>query len=193
MLSVSHHPAPGRASDETDARLLSQAADGDTVAFAALARRFERPLRSYLTRLVRCPGLAEELTQDTLLGAWRGAKGFDGRARVSTWMFAIAHRKAASALRRRRLPTIPLDDTAEHTACTHDPLDAVHADDLRTALASLAPTHRTVLELTFTFGFDYREIAEILDIPVGTVKSRASSARHRLREALQHAGWEQRP
>lgn len=190
MRAVADRAAPEQTRDETDARLLAQAADGDAAAFAALARRFERPLRSYLTRLVRCPQLAEELTQDALLGAWRGAAGFDGRARVSTWIFAIAHRRAASALRRRRPPMSPLEDAADQPDHRPDPLHAAETADLRAALALLPAGHRAVLELTFTFGFDYREIAEILDIPVGTVKSRASTARRRLRHTLQHAGRE---
>jgi RNA polymerase sigma factor (sigma-70 family) len=166
---------------DPDAQIIRDLAAGDPQAAADLARRFQRPLRAFLARLVGGDEqLAAELVQDTLVAVWKGAADFDGRSRVSTWVFAIAHRQAATALRRRRLPTLPLTDELRAPPAP----SPVEHDDLRQALAALPTGQHAVLELTFTFGFSYREIAEILQIPEGTVKSRASAARHALRKAL---------
>ena len=171
--------------EDPDAQIVRSLAAGDPDAPARLAERFERPLRSFLIRHVGDdPQLVDELVQDVLLAAWKGAGRFDGRARVSTWVFSIAHRQAISALRRRRPPTEPLSERLRAPA---DPSIDEH-DDLHRALAELPEGQRAVIELTFIFGFSYREIAAILEIPEGTVKSRASVARSSLRDALEPEG-----
>ena len=139
--------------------------------------------------LVRDDGLAEELTSDVMVEVWRSAGKFGGRSRVRTWMFGIAHHKAIDALRKRRATVVPLDDLLEPGRPTREGPEAaaLRADDrrqLETALASLSPEHRAVLELTFVEGFSQKEIAEIVDCPVATVKTRAFYAKQRLRDAL---------
>jgi RNA polymerase sigma-70 factor (ECF subfamily) len=167
--------------EDSDAPLIRALAAGDPAAPARFAERFEGPLRAFLARQVGDDEqLVDELVQDALLAAWKGASRFDGRARVSTWVFAIARRQAISALRRRRPVSEPL---SEELPSPTEPL-ADEFDDLHRALAALPPAQRAVLDLTFTFGFSYKEIAAILDVPEGTVKSRASVARGSLRRAL---------
>jgi RNA polymerase sigma-70 factor (ECF subfamily) len=177
------------ASPLTDRQLLERTARHDGEAFGALYDRYSKPLYNYLLRLVGREGVAEELLQEAYIAAWNGAGRFRGRSKVSTWLFRIAHHKAVDWLRRVRpnpveeLERLPADDCPEAEA-----FEAWTAGRLRSALAELSPEHRAVLELTFYHGFSYREIARIVDCPVGTVKSRMSYAKATLRGILERMG-----
>ncbi len=175
----------------TDRQLLEGTARQDEGALAALYDRHSSRLYSYLLRLVNDRGVAEELLQEVFVAVWEGAGRFRGRAKVSTWLFRIAHHKGVDWLRRRRPSTaggvdrLPADDCPEEEA-----FDAWRADRLQAALGQLSPEHRAVLELTFFEGLSYREVAEVLGCPVGTVKSRMSYAKRFLRGVLERMGME---
>jgi RNA polymerase sigma factor (sigma-70 family) len=171
---------------ETDERLLSRLAHGDVGALESLYERHARAIFAFLCRLIGDAPIAEELLQETFLAAWHSSATFQGRSSVRTWLFGIAHNKAGHWLRRRRPQ--PLDehqDIPDPSPSVSELADAAWEQDrVMAALSQLPATQRAVLELTFYHGLAYAEIAEILDCPVGTVKSRAYLARRRLAQLL---------
>ena len=179
---------PARESPETENALLAGVASRDQAAFEDLFRRYQKRLFRYLLGVVRDEAVAEELVCDTMADVWRNASTFQGRSRVSTWIFGIASHKAKTALRRQR----PLEADPEVVERLEDPAPGPAeeivrqelAEQVRVGLQLLTPEHRQVVELTFMHGFSYQEIAEIAGCPVGTVKTRMFYAKQRLREAL---------
>ena len=175
-------------SDADDRSLLERIAARDKIAFETFFRTHGSGVHRFVRDLVRDEGLAEELTSDVMVEVWRNAGKYGGRSRARTWVFGIAHHKAIDALRKRRVTLVPLDDLLGIPAGAESPEDAaLRADDRRrldAALASLSAEHRAVLELTYVEGFSQKEIAEIVDVPVATVKTRAFYAKQRLRDAL---------
>ncbi len=171
----------------TDTELLQMVAQRDRAAFEALYRRYRRRLFGFVARWVPDVETVEEVVDDTLFAVWKDAEKFQGRSRVSTWVFGIAHHQAMAALRRRREEE-SLDESPEQVG--EDPeLGAVIARGaLRRALDELSPEHRAVVTLTYYEGCSYPEIAEILDCPVSTVKTRMFFARKKLRKSLQRGG-----
>lgn len=173
---------------EDDRGLVARVAAGDRDALAALDARHRRPLFAYLLLLAPDRGTAEELLQDTLVAAWRGAGRFEGRSSVRSWLFAIARRQAATALRRRALPLAGEEALAAVPTTEAGPealaLAGAARADLVAALRAVAPVHREVLAVTLGHGLSYEETAAVLGVPVGTVKSRLSNARRALRALL---------
>ena len=160
---------------------------------AALAELYDREapaLLSYLRLFTADRSLAEEIIQDTFLAAWRGAAEVGGRASVRSRLFAIARRRAADALRRPRLRSVPEDSAGLAELPSDEPgpedlaITAATRQELTTALTQLSPVHREALELTFRHGLSYPQLSEVLGIPLGTVKSRLSYAKRALRARL---------
>lgn len=172
---------------QAEARLIGRIAAGELPAFEALYRDYRPRLMRFLDRMTRRPSLVEELLDDTMLVVWSRAGSYNGRSKVSTWIFAIAYRKALKALKR-------VDDAVEdeqmeqHEASGPGPEQQVGQMELRGLLAraldSLSAEHRAVVDLTYFHGIGYREIAEIVDCPVDTVKTRMFHARRRLKALL---------
>jgi RNA polymerase sigma-70 factor (ECF subfamily) len=174
--------------DDEELRLVGCVCAGDRSAFEALYRLYHPRLTRFLDRMTRRPGMVEELLNDTMLVVWRRAASYNGRSKVSTWVFGIAYRSALKALRQldeavegedAEEPAGAEDDEPEH----HLGRLQVHALLLR-ALQGLSAEHRAVVDLTYFHGLDYREIAEVVDCPVDTVKTRMFHARRRLRLLL---------
>jgi RNA polymerase sigma-70 factor (ECF subfamily) len=178
-------------SSSSDRELLQGVARQDEESFAALYDRHSTSLYNYLFRLVNRWDVAEELLQDVFVVAWERAADFRGRSQVTTWLFRIAHHKAVDWLRKKRpdrleqVDWLPADDCPEREV-----FDAWTMDQLQAALERLSTKHRAVIELAFLDGLSYREVAEIVDCPVGTVKSRVSYARRHLRQILEQMGVE---
>ena len=175
-------------SDADDRRLLERIARRDRVAFETFFRAHGSSVHRFVRDLVRDDGLAEELTSDVMVEVWRSAGKYGGRSRARTWVFGIAHHKAIDALRKRRATLVPLDALLGAAGDAESPeAAALRAEERRRldgALASLSPEHRAVLELTYVEGFSQKEIADIVDCPLATVKTRAFYAKQRLRDAL---------
>ena len=170
----------------TDAELLRQVAAGDEVAFAELYDLYAPSVYNYLLRLVNESAVAEEILQEVFLAMWQGAHRFREEAKVKTWLLRIAHHQAVSWLRRTRATAWTNEEPATDD---HDPIEEHLArswqiDQVRAALARLTPNHRAVIELTFVQGLSYAEIAEVMNCPIGTVKSRMSYALRRLNNLL---------
>lgn len=180
-------------SDEAaeDRWLVSRVASGDEAALDALYARYRPRLRRYLwPRLDADEGLVEEALQDTFLAVWESAARFRGAAAVATWIFQIAHNIAVRTLRRgaRRLDRAPLlaAERANPSAASRDPYaeGIVTRIAVHDALSRLSEKHRETLDLFFRQGFAAEEIAMILGVPAGTVRSRLSYARRALRQEL---------
>lgn len=175
-----------------DRDLVVLIAQGDETALAALYHRHSVPLYNYLLRLVRERQAAEDLLQEVFVAAWKGSAAFKGRSQVKTWIFRIAHNKAVSWLRKHARP----DDSPgqeEDWALAKSPetlaLELWRQDEVRKAVEQLSPKHRAVIELAFAHDLSYAEIAEIMDCPTGTVKSRISYAMRRLDGILRSGGF----
>lgn len=175
--------------------LLARVANGDRHALAEVYARFQRPLFRYLFHLLGQKELAEDVLQEVMLIIWQKARTFQCTAPATRWIFGIAHHQAFKALRRvAHVDCIELEaaaDLADETAALETDLlrQATH-EEVVAALARLTPEHREVLELAFFQDFAGKEIAAIIGIPLGTVKSRLSYARRALKTALMQNGWE---
>lgn len=175
-----------------DAQLIERIARGDRQALSELYACYQRALFAYLLQLTPDYGLAEELLQDTLVAVWKSARSFEGRSSVLTWLIGIARRQAHNTLRQRILPTADLSEVECLPARDLGPeafaLASVARDELTQAFRQLAPVHREVLLLIFVQELSYQEAATVLEVPVGTVKSRLSNARRALRALLDAKG-----
>jgi RNA polymerase sigma factor (sigma-70 family) len=171
-----------------DAQLLRRVAAGDAGALAELYRRHGHVVLSQVLFVVDDRALGEEIVQDTMLAVWRQAASFRGESRVRSWMIAIARRQARDRLRRHRLREV--DDSAlvnqASSGAGPELVALARADvaEVAAAIHTLGHAHREVLGLVFAAELTMAEVAEILEIPIGTVKSRLAAARTTLCRAL---------
>src|SRR5579859_2532839 len=179
-------PQPANALDER--QMTRRIAAGDREALDELYTRYQRVLFNYLLQLTPDYGLAEEILQDTLVAVWKSAHRFEGRSSLQTWLIGIARRQAHNTLRQRKLPLADESEMEGLAATEPEPeafaLASIARDELAEALRQLAPLHREVLALVFVYELSYSETSTILEVPVGTVKSRICNARRALRAAL---------
>jgi RNA polymerase sigma-70 factor (ECF subfamily) len=182
-------PRPNAAvlANEDETALLQRVCERDRRAFELLYRVYYRRLTRFLEQVTRRPQLVEEVVNDTMLVVWRKAETFNHASQVSTWIFAIAYRKALKALKRAaEPPRLPWDGESGIADGPEEELIARETRNrLRRALASLTPEHRAVVELTYYHGYAYREIAQIVHCPVDTVKTRMFHARRKLKVLLE--------
>lgn len=174
--------------------LLARVVLRDLQAFEHLYRLYHPRLTRFLFNMTRRPSLVDEVLNDTMLVVWSRPESFNGTSKLSSWIFGIAYRKALQAMRRQDQPVEdPRADERESDA--DGPEQHASRDrsrrSLLAALDDLSDDHRTVVELTYFQDFGYREIAEILDCPVDTVKSRMFYARRHLARLLagEFADW----
>ncbi len=179
-----------------DEALLAQVARGDQEALRELYARYRPRLRRYLWyQFDGDVGRLEEALQDVFLAVWRSAGKYRGEARVATWLFQIAHHQVLHARRdaaRRITGTLaPFGEHLDEEIAPDPAWQSVSHEDevldrlvLVEALGRLSARHRAVLELIFVHGFSPGEVARILDVPDGTVKSRISYARRALLKEL---------
>ncbi len=178
--------------EELDEITLRRAQRGDETAFRALVERYQRPVFDLLYRMLCQTHLTdrvEDLTQDTFVRVYGALKRFhrDGPARLSTWILTIATRLALNELRKTRRVAVSLDESDLFASLT-DGERAVErrqvARALVRAIAALDDKQRAVIILREYHGFEYQEIADVLEVGVNTVKSRLARARKSLRQAL---------
>lgn len=188
-------------SDKTDKELAVLARRGDERAARELVERFQRPVFSIVNRMVRDRELAEDLAQEAFVRTFNNLDRYDPSYKFSSWLFKIAYNLTVDHLRRRELKTISIHgapdavtaDQQEATSVTlesdeeapDDRLEALElADQLERAIATLREDYRTAILLRHVEGRPYEEIAEIMDIPLGTVKTYIFRARRQLRDEL---------
>jgi len=187
--SVPHaqHDAVMGTAELAERRLLGQIAARQLPAFEALYREYHPRLTRFLDRMTRRANLVDELLNDTMLVVWNRAERYNGQCKVSTWIFAIAYRKALKALERLDEP-LEDDDADLRWSGEPGPEQQLGLQQLQLALqralAALSTEQRAVVALTYFHGADYREIAQIVDCPVDTVKTRMFHARRRLKTLL---------
>jgi RNA polymerase sigma-70 factor (ECF subfamily) len=179
---------PSEAGPEADdLACLALVAKGDRPAFERLYRSYYDRLFRFVLRVTGRMNLVEDVINDTMIVIWNKAGDFRAAARPSTWIFGIAYRKGLKALSRELRAPEAVDELPEVEQPAADVLDreGLHAA-IRQAVMRLPPEHRAVVDLTFFFNRSYDEVAQILDCPVGTVKSRMFHARAKLRPLLSH-------
>lgn len=175
----------------TDAELLLAAGRRDRAALEELYERYAARLFSLGLKLLGDGGLAEELVQETFVRLWRTAATFDPeRGSASAFIFVIARRLAVDLWRRPSSRPMPSLGAAEDEGgVVDDPVDAfVLGVVVRDALDALSPSHREVLELAYRGDLTQRQIARRLELPLGTVKTRAYYALRALKLALEERG-----
>jgi RNA polymerase sigma factor (sigma-70 family) len=179
--------AAGSRDQAGDAGLLTRIAERDLKAFEELYRRYHPRLTRFLMNILRHPQLTEEALNDTMMVVWKRPEGFNGASKVSTWIFAIAYRTALKARSRHDEPVEDdgLEARPSGDAGAEQQLGQRQTQEiLMSAMAQLSADHRAVVDLTYFHDVGYREIAEILDCPVGTVKTRMHHARRHLKAML---------
>jgi RNA polymerase sigma-70 factor (ECF subfamily) len=189
--SAAAAPATAAGAPSSDEMLVARIADGDRLAMQTLFARYRTPVYRWLLRLVGNETVAEDLLSDVFLDVWRQAGRFQARSAVSTWLLAIARFKALSARRGRK--NADLDETIEATvADSADNPEVVlqkksRDQFVRTALTTLSPEHREIIDLVYYHDKSVDECAQILGVPSGTVKTRMFYARKKLAEMVQAA------
>jgi RNA polymerase sigma-70 factor (ECF subfamily) len=174
---------------EDERELVRRSRGGDEDAFARLVERTQSGVYNLLLRMTRDPEEAVDLTQETFLRAWRALPGFRGDARVSTWLYRIAYNVC---LNRRVLDRTALADMAgaERVASpAHEEPAAVferkeRRERLLATVDRLPPAYRLVLHLYYWGELTYDEIADVLKLPLGTVKTHLHRAKQALRDPL---------
>lgn len=187
----------------TDQEIVALAREGREAAYRELIRRYERPVFSLILRMVRDRQLAEDLAQETFIKALNAIASYRPEFKFSSWIFKIANNAAIDHLRRRELDTLSIDG-APHATSAEDieatalqvgdkgetPLAELEARELGTAIeraiGQLRPEYRSCIMLRHVEGLAYEEIAQLLDLPLGTVKTYIHRARHELRDMLAH-------
>lgn len=175
--------------DHEDCDMLHRVSEGSHAALEALYKEYYHRLFRFIYKITRQLDTIDEIINDVMLVVWRKADTFDHRSRVSTWIFGIAYKKSLKALEKSAVAIAHVDyeDIAETAA---DPseygIQQFEADDWVTvAFEVLSPDQRAVMELTYHYGLHYHEIAEIMECPENTVKTRMFHARKKLQPLLQ--------
>lgn len=182
----------GEADRERFADLLVQvAAKQDRAAYSELFSYYAPRVKSYLMRLGADNAQAEEIAQDVMVTIWRKAGLFDRRqASVSTWIFRVARNRRIDVFRRTRRPDLDPEETMILPSAAEAPEGRVEAMEtetrVREAMKDLPEEQMLLLRLAFYEGLSHREIAEKLDVPLGTVKSRIRLAFVKMKSRLGH-------
>lgn len=185
----------------TEQQLVLRAKSGDDDAFAQLMRDNEKRIYNLTLRMTGNPDDAMDLAQEAFLNAWRGLKFFKGDSTFSTWVYRLASNACIDHLRRQKRrqdisAPMPMDEEDDRPPDIPDdrfrPEQELERQELRNAVSAgleqLSDEHRQVLIMREINGLSYQEIADVLDLEAGTVKSRIARARNSLRKILLESG-----
>lgn len=187
----------------SDQEVVLEARAGRQAAYRELVRRYERPIFSLIYRMVRNREQAEDLSQETFVKALNAIESYRPEYKFSSWIFKIANNVSIDHLRRRELDTLSLDGSPHALTPEAIQASALQLGDrqetaleelearelggeIEEAIASLRPEYRSCILLRHVEGRPYEEIATIMDLPLGTVKTYIHRARGELRQALAH-------
>ena len=189
-------------SELNDNDLVAKALEGETEAFGELVRRYQRPVYGLIVRMVRNAAIAEEIAQDVFIKVYGRLESYDPLRKFSSWLFKVAHNATIDHLRRRRVPTVPLESPPEEGAQLADVLAGPEREGpeqiaargelavaLERAMEALRPQQREVLLLRFRHGLSYTEMAAVMGLPLGTIKTHLHRARKGLARALEGSDW----
>ena len=185
--------------DFQEQKWIDAARKGDQNAFAELVRLYEKKVFALTTRMCKNPEDAAEVAQEAFLAAWQGLPSFRGDAAFSTWLYRLASNACVDLLRREgrhRDAAGPSFNDDDHPVDIPDPASSPHdlaerselRQQIEDGLAALSPDHREVLILREIHQLAYDEIASVLQLDSGTVKSRINRARKQLRNFLLKSG-----
>ena len=166
---------------EPDPRILARARQGDLAAFEELVRTYQAEVFRFARHLTPDRTAAEDVTQEAFLRAFRFIGGYRGETRFSSWLLRIARNCAIDAARKQHYPIVDQDARPERAGAI---ANAVVRAELDAALESLGAEHRETFLLVEVLGLSHREVADVLGVRVGTVKSRMFRARQALCRAL---------
>ncbi len=182
---------PRRAVAADLAELLRRSARGDEGAFAELYDATSRRLFGLVLRVVRDPAMSEEVTQEVYLDVWRTSARFDARrGSALSWLMTIAHRAAvdrvrsSEAARRRDDAHAARHRDVDFDATSESAHASLEAERVRRALSTLTEAQRSAIELAYLGGYTHTEVARLLDLPLGTAKTRIRDGLIRLRDTL---------
>jgi RNA polymerase sigma-70 factor, ECF subfamily len=173
--------------------LIARVARGDQTAFAELYDQLATRVYSVVLRVLRDPSMAEEVTQEVMVELWRLAPRFEaGRGTVNAWASTIAHRRAIDRVRSSQSAR-DRDQRGHDLAITdprHDEVaeqvqDRLDREQITSAMSALTPAQRESIELAYFSGYTYREVAAVLEVPEGTVKTRIRDGLTRMRRQLE--------
>ena len=187
----------------SDKTLAAQAVAGRQSAFRELLSRYEKPVFALVYRMVRDRALAEDLAQETFVRAFNAIGSYNHRYKFSSWIFKIANNLTIDYLRKKRLDTVSIhgsrhavtkDEQARTSLELESPDERPDAyvenmelgSEIEAAIGRLRPEYKSVTLLRHVEGYSYKEIAEIMDLPLGTVKTYIHRARLELQETLAH-------
>lgn len=156
----------------------------DNDAFAALVRMHQSKIRSYLVRLCQNYDLADDIAQETFLTAFRKLKSYNGSGNFSGWLFQIAHNSFLQHLRRSRRRIEISDQYEIQQELQTERYDSISTlqMDLEQAIRKLNSDEAATISLCHSYGFSHQEVADILNMPLGTVKSNISRGKSKLKE-----------
>ena len=183
----------------TELQLVEAAQRGDQDAFAQLVRTYEKRIFALTLRMCKNPDEAAEAAQEAFLAAWQGLKFFRGESSFSTWLYRLASNACVDLLRKEGRHSAAAGPSLNDEELNIDvpdhlpsPQEEAERKELRAqieeGLAALSPEHRQVLVLREIHQLSYDEIADTLELDVGTVKSRISRGRKQLRKILLESG-----
>lgn len=178
---------------------IDAARNGDAAAFERLVRRYEKRVLALTRRMCKNPADAEEAAQDAFLAAWQGLRFFRGESSFSTWLYRLTANACVDLLRRegrRQNAAGPSLNDEEARVEVRDPAPSPQEraeqtelrEQIEAGLRTLTPDHRQVLILREMHQLSYDEISQVLDVDVGTVKSRINRGRKQLRNFLLSSG-----
>jgi RNA polymerase sigma-70 factor (ECF subfamily) len=175
---------------ESDEKLIARLRSGDRLALQALYARHNVKIYRFVLRLIRDETATEDVVSEVFIDLWRNPPAFEGRSEVTTWLLAIARNKSWSLLRKKK------DGDEDALAGIEDESDDPEiaaqkkskGELLRTCLERLSAEHREVIDLVYYHDKTIEEVAAIVGVPEGTVKTRMFHARKRLSEIARAAG-----
>jgi RNA polymerase sigma-70 factor, ECF subfamily len=185
-----------------DREVVALACKGRETAFRELLARYERPVYSLVVRMVRNPTIAEDLAQEAFIKAFHALGSYDPRYKFSSWIFKIANNLTIDHLRKRQLDTVSIHGAPDATSGEEQERTRLVVADggenpeeytanrelggqIEEAISRLRPEYRTAILLRHVEGRSYEEVAEIMEVPLGTVKTYIHRGRHELKELLQ--------
>jgi len=192
-----------RYTDQTDQTLVELCLDGDERAAREIVVRFEKPVFSLIYRMVRDRELAEDLAQETFVRTLNNLRRYDPSYKFSSWLFKIGYNLTIDHLRKKDLDVVSIEGapdavTPDQQAATRITLQTTDerpdellearaiGQEIEAAIDRLRPEYRTAILLRHVEGYAYDEIAEVMDVPLGTVKTYIHRARNELKDALVH-------
>ena len=161
--------------------LIAQVQYGDQDAFELLISPYVQPIFNYIAFRVPDAADANDILQETMLSIWQSIKSFQHDSSFKTWAFTIARRRLADFYRNKKVDNVPLDDNLR----AEDGLpDSITRMDISAALSKLSDDESELVHLIFHSQLSYKEVSELLNIPVGTIKSRMSGIKSKLKKLI---------